>query len=105
MGVTNAPALSTPVDTNTGDGVQQLFDHSTTRRAKPEQLYIDSCYGEWHAPRVVMTQRVTDVHGGIAAMFVRFRHNFMNKTFFVQGLSRNLAEGTAELTLKEIEHD
>ena len=105
IGVTNGPALSTPVDTDTGDGVQQLFDHSTTRRAKPEQLYIDSCYGEWHAPRVVMTQRVTDVHGGIAAMFVRFRHNFMNKTFFVQGLSRNLAEGTAELTLKEIEHD
>ena len=58
---------------------------------------------EWHAPRVVMTQKLTDTDGGIVSLFAHYRHPMMGKTFFVQGISRNLTEGYAEMTLKEIE--
>ena len=50
-----------------------------------------------------MTQKLTDTDGGIVSLFAHYRHPMMGKTFFVQGISRNLTEGYAEMTLKEIE--
>ena len=49
------------------------------------------------------TQKLTDTDGGIVSLFAHYRHPMMDKTFFVQGISRNLEEGYAEMTLKEIE--
>lgn len=103
IGVKNALCLSTPVDTASGDGVLTLYSRMTDSIAKPEQLYVNSYYQEYHAPRVIMTQHMTDIRGGFVDPFAHYRHNFLNKNFFVQGISRNLAEGTAELTLKEID--
>lgn len=80
-----------------------VYDYSRGVSAKPEQLYVDNYYKEWHAPRVVMTQKLTDTDGGIVSLFAHYRHPMMDKTFFVQGISRNLEEGYAEMTLKEIE--
>lgn len=50
-----------------------------------------------------MTQRLTDTDGGVVSLFAHYRHPAMNKTFFVQAMSRNLEDGSAEMTLKEIE--
>lgn len=103
LDVTDSVKMSTPVNTLTGEGLLTIYDHNQETSAKPEQLYVDSYYREWHAPRVVMTQKLVDTDGGIVGLFAHYRHPMMGKTFFVQGISRNLEEGYAEMTLKEIE--
>lgn len=103
LDVTDSVKMSTPLNTFTGEGLLAVYDYSRGMSAKPEQLYVDYYYKEWHAPRVVMTQKLTDTDGGIVSLFAHYRHPMMDKTFFVQGISRNLEEGYAEMTLKEIE--
>lgn len=103
LDVTDSVKMSTPLNTLTGEGLLAVYDYSRGMSAKPEQLYVDYYYKEWHAPRVVMTQKLTDTDGGIVSLFAHYRHPMMDKTFFVQGISRNLEEGSAEMTLKEIE--
>lgn len=103
LDVTDSVKMSTPLNTLTGEGLLAVYDYSRGMSAKPEQLYVDSYYKEWHAPRVVMTQKLTDTDGGIVNLFAHYRHPMMDKTFFVQGISRNLEEGHAEMILKEIE--
>lgn len=103
LDVTDSVKMSTPLNTLTGKGLLAVYDYSRGMSAKPEQLYVDYYYKEWHAPRVVMTQKLTDTDGGIVSLFAHYRHPMMDKTFFVQGISRNLEEGYAEMTLKEIE--
>lgn len=103
LDVTDSVKMSTPLNTLTGEGLLTVYDYSRGMSAKPEQLYVDYYYKEWHAPRVVMTQKLTDTDGGIVSLFAHYRHPMMDKTFFVQGISRNLEEGYAEMTLKEIE--
>lgn len=103
LDVTDSVKMSTPLNTLIGEGLLAVYDYSRGVSAKPEQLYVDNYYKEWHAPRVVMTQKLTDTDGGIVSLFAHYRHPMMDKTFFVQGISRNLEEGYAEMTLKEIE--
>lgn len=103
LDVTDSVKMSTPLNTLTGEGLLAVYDYSRGMSAKPEQLYVDYYYKEWHAPRVVMTQKLTDTDGGIVSLFAHYRHPMMDKTFFVQGISRNLEEGYAEMTLREIE--
>lgn len=103
LDVTDSVKMSTPLNTLTGEELLAVYDYSRGMSAKPEQLYVDYYYKEWHAPRVVMTQKLTDTDGGIVSLFAHYRHPMMDKTFFVQGISRNLEEGYAEMTLKEIE--
>lgn len=105
LGVTAGVTMSTPVNTLTGEALLTIHDHARQETAKPEQLYVDSYYREWHAPRVLMTQKLVDTDGGIVSLFAHYRHPAMGKTFFVQSVSRNLEEGYAEMNLKEIEHD
>lgn len=105
LGVTVGVTMSTPVNTLTGEALLTIHDHARQETAKPEQLYVDSYYREWHAPRVLMTQKLVDTDGGIVSLFAHYRHPAMGKTFFVQSVSRNLEEGYAEMNLKEIEHD
>lgn len=105
LGVTAGVTMSTPVNTLTGEALLTIHDHTRRETAKPEQLYVDSYYREWHAPRVLMTQKLVDTDGGIVSLFAHYRHPAMGKTFFVQSVSRNLEEGYAEMNLKEIEYD
>ena len=63
LDVTDSVKMSTPVNTLTGEGLLTIYDHNRGESAKAEQLYVDSYYKEWHAPRVVMTQKLTDTDG------------------------------------------
>lgn len=103
LGVTDSVKMSTPMNTMTGEGLLSIYDYARGETAKPEQFYVDSYYQEYHAPRVQMVQKLVDVDSGIVGLFNHYRHPMMNKTFFVQGISRNIEEGYAEMTLKEIE--
>lgn len=103
LGVTDSVKMSTPMNTETGEGVLSVYDHVRKEAGKPEQFYVDSYYKEYHEPRIQMVQKLVDTDGGIVDMFSHYRHPAMNRTFFVQGVSRNLESGEAEMTLKEIE--
>lgn len=101
LGVSNMVKLSTPLNISTGDGVLEVYDRNGNVKAKPEQIYVDSYYTEYHKPRIVMVQKLRDIDN-VVSLFNHYRHEALNKEFFVQGIGRNLIEGRADLTLKEI---
>lgn len=101
LGVSNTVKLSTPLNISTGDGVLEVYDRNGNVKAKPEQIYVDSYYTEYHKPRIVMEQKLRDIDN-IVSLFNHYRHEALDKEFFVQGIGRNLIEGRADLTLKEI---
>lgn len=101
LGVSNTVKLSTPLNIATGDGVLEVYDRNGNVKAKPEQIYVDSYYTEYHKPCIVMAQKLRDIDN-IVSLFNHYRHEALNKEFFVQGIGRNLIEGRADLTLKEI---
>lgn len=101
LGVSNTVKLSTPLNISTGDRVLEVYDRNGNVKAKPEQIYVDSYYTEYHKPRIVMAQKLRDIDN-VVSLFNHYRHEALNKEFFVQGIGRNLIEGRADLTLKEI---
>lgn len=103
LGVNDAVRLSTPLDMSTGLGLLSIYDYNRGVQAKPEQMYVDSYYTEYHRPRVLMTQKLTD---SSADLFWHYVHPAMaDKKFYVQGISRNILEDYAELTIKEVWND
>lgn len=105
LGVSDAVKLSTPLDLSTGYGLLSIYDRGKNQQGKPEQLYVDSYYSEYHKPRILMNQKLDD-RDGIVSLFNLYRHPAMTgKLFYVQGISRNLIEGYAELTIKEVWND
>ena len=101
LGVSNTVKLSTPLNISTGNGVLEVYDRNGNVKAKPEQIYVDSYYTEYHKPRIVMEQKLRDIDN-VVSLFNHYRHEALGKEFFVQGIGRNLIEGRADLTLKEI---
>ena len=101
LGVSNTVKLSTPLNISTGDGVLEVYDRNGNVKAKPEQIYVDSYYTEYHRPRIVMEQKLRDIDN-VVSLFNHYRHEALGKEFFTQGIGRNLIEGRADLTLKEI---
>ena len=101
FGVSDSVNLSTPVDTIPGDAVTSVYLVETQTQAKPEQIYVDSYYNEYHKPRLILSQQLEDIEG-IVGIFNHYRHPALDKTFFVQSIDRNLIEGSATITLKEI---
>lgn len=100
LGVNNAVKLSSPHNVNTDSALLSIYDYNSGETAKPEQLYVDAYWQEWHEPRVVFTQNFED--GDHVSFFNLYRHPAMGKTFHVEGISRNLTEGTAEIVMKEV---
>lgn len=104
LGVGNTVNKSTPLDATTGAGVLTVYDAIRKVEAKPEQMYVDSYYTEYHKPRVQLEQNITDI-SGVASPFYHYIHPALNKEFYVIGYGRNLIEGSASLRLKEIWND
>lgn len=102
LGVNDTVKLSTPLDISSGYGILTIYDQNKQQQAKPEQLYVDSYYTEYHKPRIQMVQKIDD-RAGVAELFNHYKHPAMtDKIFYVQSISRNLIEGYAELTIKEV---
>lgn len=101
MGVNNAVKLSSPYNTLTGDALLNIYDRHTGETAKPEQLYVDAYWREWHDPKVTMTQCFE--YSRHAHFLNLYRHPAMEgKTFHCVGIDRNLTDGTATMKIKEI---
>jgi hypothetical protein len=101
LNVVNSVKQSTPLNVSTGDGLLSIYDYTKTAQAKPEKLYVDSYYQEYHLPRLIVEQNVIDTVLNVG-LFDHYIHPALNKEFFVQGISRNLIEASAALKLKEI---
>lgn len=104
LGVSNGVKLSAPINATTKDGISQIRDAYQSVSAKAEQLYVDAYYNEYHLPRVIMEQNVMDKDSNVG-LFTHYKHEAIGKEFFVQGIGRNLIEGSASLTLKEVDND
>ncbi len=100
LGVKNSVNLSSPYNASSEEALLSIYDRIDGNTAKPEQLYVDAYWQEWHAPRVIVEQNFVD-EGNTVSLWNLYHEKAMNKTFHVQGISRNLTEGTAEVTLKE----
>lgn len=104
LGVKNEVRLSTAVDATTGDGILSVHDFVGNEDGKPEQMYVDRYYTECHKPRVLMEQNIRDTETG-HGIFTHYKHEAMNKEFYVYGMGYNLMDGSASLKLKEIGND
>ena len=102
LGVTNSVKMSTPMLVDGKTGVLSIYDRNQGEWAKPEQLYVDSYWQEYHEPRVEMKQKFRDVSGGVVSRWRLYVHPSIGKRFFVEGISRNLEDGSAEVTMKEV---
>lgn len=103
LGIGCSVWLSTPTNLATGAPLTTLYSHPDAAQAKPEQLYVSDCYEEWHLPRVELEQSMADTaREGLVSPLNLYRHPYLGKTFHVEGISRNLTEGTATLKLKEV---
>ena len=99
LGVNNAVKLSSPQNVVTGNALLTIYDRTSGVEAKPEQLYVDAYYQEWHTPRVEMTQSFA---GNMSvSLFHQFTHPAIGKRFFVQGFDYNPTDGISKAMMKE----
>lgn len=107
LGVNNSVKMSSPENETTKDALLTIYDQATATTAKPEQIYVDAYWQEWHEPRVVMEQHFIDTmtHGSSTgtdiSLFNLFYVPAIGKTFYVQGITRNLQACEAEVTMRE----
>lgn len=101
LGVNNAVKLSSPQNEETKNALTSIYDRNQNLADKPEKLYVDAYWQEWHEPRVVMTQNVIEPKKGLSFAGI-FSVPVIGKRFYVQGIDRNLTEGTAVVTMREL---
>lgn len=101
LGVNNAVKLSSPQNEATKNALADIYDRNQNLTDKPEKLYVDAYWQEWHEPRVVMTQNVIEPKKSLSFASI-FSVPVIGKRFYVQGIDRNLTEGTAVVTMREL---
>lgn len=101
LGVNNTVKLSSPQNEATKNALTSIYDRNQNLADKPEKLYVDAYWQEWHEPRVVMTQNVIEPKKGLSFASI-FSVPVIGKRFYVQGIDRNLTEGTAVVTMREL---
>lgn len=101
LGVNNAVKLSSPQNEKSKNALTSIYDRNQNLADKPEKLYVDAYWQEWHEPRVVMTQNVIEPKKGLSFASI-FSVPVIGKRFYVQGIDRNLTEGTALVTMREL---
>lgn len=105
LSVSDSVKLSAPALATADTALLGVVNNITGSAGKPEQLYVDSMYREYHLPRITMMHKLRS-SSGVASMFNRFIHPALpGKEFRVCGISRGLSEGWDEVTLKEIADD
>lgn len=97
-GISDTVQLTTPQLAD-GTALLSIYDVAKGETAKPEQDYIDSYYNEYSKPRIVLTQAVTDRQMQLGE---HYKQEALGKSFFIQSVDRDIAEGVATLKLKEI---
>lgn len=103
VGVKNQVSLSTPLNADTKNGIMSLTDLKSGNTSKPEQLYVDSYYNDWHKPRIGLELTVIDNN---TSFFDRYQHPALEgKKLYTTSLIRHTNDGEAELKLRERNDD
>lgn len=106
LGTSSLPALSTPTIAASGRPLTEVYDWVSGALAKPERIYIDAAWREWHKPRIILEQNIVDTAGRPYSPFELYKHPAIaGKTFFAQSAGRDLMAGTANVEMKETEAD
>lgn len=101
LGVPDVVCRNTPVDAATNNPLTSICDTLRGVSGKPEQLYIDWHWNKSHRARVCLIHGVKDIDGNVDR-FNLYKHPAMpGKEFLVDGISRNLAEGSAQIRMTE----
>ncbi|MCM1454836.1 MAG: hypothetical protein NC193_09955 [bacterium] len=104
LGVSAGVNLGTPTNLDTGYSMLTVYDCNTGNEAKPEQLYVDAYWREYHRPRLLLTQTLRD--GSHVSYTTRYTHPALpGRTFYPIGISRDLSAASSTLTLKEVDYD
>lgn len=101
LGVKQAVYKSTAVRVDTGEAVREVYDYIRGESGKPEQMYVDSYYQEYHLPRVEMEQGVMNRDGKMDRWRL-WRVEAIGRTFYTTGMDRDLKEGSVRLKGKEV---
>ena len=101
LGVPDEVCRNTPVDASTNKPLTSISDTLRGVSGKPEQLYIDWHWNKAHRARVSLIHGVKDVDGNVDR-FALYKHPAMpGKEFLVDGISRDLANGSAQIRMTE----
>ena len=104
LGVTNSVKLSNPSVVSTGDALYNIYDVAMNEAHKPEELYVDAYYKEYHQPHILLTTNLEEKQVSITPWNI-YKHPAMDKAFHVVGISRDVDMNTAEVKLKEIKEN
>ena len=99
LGVKNAVRTSTPRLTATGEEMTTLWSIDEEGERKPEQTLVNAIYKEYHIPRLMMEQGMTEEEG--ITDVTLFRHPCIQGMLYPIGIDRNLASGQCVLHLKQ----
>lgn len=105
MGVANTVAFSTPCNATTRDAITTIYDTRQRLTEKPEKLYVDAYWKEWHQPRVELEMNIQETAetGALVNLWrQRFVHPALGKTFYTEGVGWDLMEGSASVKMKEV---
>lgn len=101
LGVPDVVCRNTPVVSATNKPLMAISDTLRGVSGKPEQLYIDWHWNKAHRARVSLIHGVKDVDGNVDR-FNLYKHPAMpGKEFLVDGISRDLANGSAQIRMTE----
>ena len=101
LGVPDVVCRNTPVVSATNKPLTSISDTLRGVSGKPEQLYIDWHWNKAHRARVSLIHGVKDVDGNVDR-FALYKHPAMpGKEFLVDGISRDLANGSAQIRMTE----
>lgn len=99
LGAKSQVSLSTPISTETRNGILSLTDLVRKETAKPEQLYVDAYYQEWNEPRAELEMSVVDKE---ISFFDKYRHPALTgKEFYTTSVTRHVNDGEAEIKIRE----
>lgn len=101
LGVKSAPSRSVPEIKDTQQPLVEIYDAAEDISDKPERLYLDRYWQEYHRPRIEIEQTLRDASAAVRP-WNRYRYPSLDKTMHIVGIDRNLEDGTATVRMKEI---
>ena len=97
----SSACIATVIDNRDNSPLLTVMDNNAGVAAKPEKEYVDAYWQECHLPRVVLTQNLQNT-GSIVNPFALYKHEGLNKTFYVRDMGFNLMEGSAQMNFEEV---
>lgn len=99
-GVKNTINVNSVQDEHTGYTLKTLYNATTNEVAKPEEHYIDQYYNAYNKPKIILETSIDD--GFTFNWRNQYKEKYLNKTFFIQSKTWDLANKKITLKLKEI---